>query len=129
MSTNQQSVLSIDKECIASSGAQLSNKLKDALKLACLKFESSPVSFRNMVFSRKELMQMRLILLNKCDDLMRSCNPFKDKNLNLYRIFDDCYQVHKTVMGELDLDDNMQPDNQDLEIDMQGRHDVLNSRF
>lgn len=51
-------------------------------------------------------MQMRLIMLEKCDSIMKQSSVFKDRNLTLNRIFKDCLNILHPP--EQDQQDKMQ---------------------
>ncbi|CDW87818.1 UNKNOWN [Stylonychia lemnae] len=84
-------VIEIDKNCLACQGQ--SSHIIQQFKMACLSYTPSLVVYRNEKFSRQSLMQMRNILMQKCEEVINeNYLLFKDRGLQTQKVFKDLVQ-------------------------------------
>lgn len=82
-------VLGIDPACISCNKHQ-SDIIKQ-FKTACLAYSPTPVIFRNIEFSRKQLLVFRKFLLGQCSKIVHLKEPYKTLEMSTKRVFDDMY--------------------------------------
>lgn len=80
----------MDPKCMSCSG-QLAGGLLSCFKLACLAYSPSNIVFRNIDFSRRQLMMFRKFILGQCNKLLLTSVPFNDCGLSSKKLFDDTY--------------------------------------
>jgi hypothetical protein len=66
-------------------------------KIACLAYAPSPVVFRNLEFSRQQILIFRKFLMGQCSKIVHLKEPFKGFGQSTKRIFDDMYLFLKEV--------------------------------
>lgn len=62
--------LNLDKRCLSCSGSP--STVLAGFKLACLQYSPSPVEFRQVTYSRSELIRLRIDLLRQAQDQLKS---------------------------------------------------------
>lgn len=60
-------------------------------KLACLSYTPSPVVYRNIEFSREQILIFRKFLLGQCSKIVHLRDPFRAASLTTKKVFDDMY--------------------------------------
>jgi len=63
-------VVTLDKRCLACSGSQAT--VLAGFKLACLQYSPSSVEYQKVMYSRSELIRLRIDLLNQVKDQLRT---------------------------------------------------------
>ena len=82
-------VLSLDPVCL--SHTKMQPDIIKQFKIACLAYQPSPVVFRNIEFSRAQLLVFRKFLLGQSSKIVHLKEPFKNFKMSTKRIFDDMY--------------------------------------
>ena len=81
--------LALDPVCL--SCTQMQSDIIKQFKIACLAYQPSPVVFRNIEFSRAQLLVFRKFLLGQSSKIVHLKEPFKNFKMSTKRIFDDMY--------------------------------------
>ena len=82
-------VLNLDPVCL--SHTKMQPDIIKQFKIACLAYQPSPVVFRNIEFSRAQLLVFRKFLLGQSSKIVHLKEPFKGFKMSTKRIFDDMY--------------------------------------
>lgn len=82
-------MVSLDPICLSCTNMQ-SDIIKQ-FKVACLAYASTPVVFRNIEFTRQQILVFRKFLLGQCSKIVLMKEPFRSQNMSTKRIFDDMY--------------------------------------
>lgn len=82
-------VLSLDPVCL--SHTKMQPDIIKQFKIACLAYQPSPVVFRNIEFSRSQLIIFRKFLLGQSSKIVHLKEPFRSFKMSTKRIFDDMY--------------------------------------
>lgn len=93
--TAQAGTIKLDPLCISCNNVQ--NDIIKQFKIACLAYAPSPVIFRNMEFSRSQIIVFRKFLMGQCSKIIHLKEPFKTMGMSTKRIFDDMYLFLKEV--------------------------------
>lgn len=59
--------------------------------MACLAYAPSSVVFRNIEFTRGQILVFRKFLMGQCSKIIHSKEPYKSLGMSTKRIFDDTY--------------------------------------
>lgn len=59
--------------------------------MACLSYSPSPVVYRNIEFSREQILIFRKFLMGQCSKIVHLRDPFKATNMTTKKVFDDMY--------------------------------------
>ena len=60
-------------------------------KIACLAYAPSAVVFRNIQFTRPQILVFRKFLMGQCSKIAHMKEPYKSLGMSTKRIFDDMY--------------------------------------
>lgn len=82
-------LLAIDPVCLSCSTTQ--SEIIQKFKIACLAYQPSSVIFRNVEFTRSQLLVFRKFLMGQCSKIVHLKEPFKSLGMCTKRIFDDTY--------------------------------------
>ena len=81
-------------------------------KIACLAYSPTPVIFRNIEFTRAQILVFRKFLLGQCSKIFHLKEPYKTLAMSTKRVFDDMYLFLKKANEHNeagDIDDNGLP--------------------
>jgi len=77
-------------------------------KIACLAYAPSTVVFRNIEFTRAQILVFRKFLMGQCSKIVHLKEPFKSLAMSTKRIFDDMYIYLKETNLKCELNtDNL----------------------
>ena len=75
----------------------MQSEVMKQFKIACLAYAPSPVTFRNIEFTRAQLRVFRKFLMGQCGKVVHLKEPFRSFNMSTKRVFDDTYLFLKEI--------------------------------
>ena len=104
-------VLQMDPACVGCT--QMQADVIKHFKMACLAYTPSPVAFRNLEFSRSQLLIFRKFLMGQCSKVVHLKEPFKGLQMSTKKIFDDTYlflkEANLSYLRTLEMNKTQEP--------------------
>jgi len=102
--------IELDPVCLSCTAMQ--SDIIKRFKIACLAYAPSPVVFRNIQFSRSQILVFRKFLMGQCSKIAHLKEPYKSLGMSTKRIFDDMYLFlkeanMKNLASSLDKGDSL----------------------